>query len=98
MTARRHHYVPQCYLKGFVRDRNKPKLFLIDAKEKRSFPTAPVNVAVGRDFHRIEIDGYEPDALEKSFSEFEGGVSRALDRIIAARSIGHDDDRAYLLN
>jgi hypothetical protein len=98
MTARRHHYVPQCYLKGFVRDRSKPKLFVIDGKEHRSFPTAPANVAAERDFHRIEIEGYEPDVLETSFSVFEGEASQALDRIIAARSIRDENDRTYLLN
>jgi Protein of unknown function (DUF4238) len=85
-------------LKGFVRDRSRPKLFVIDGKEHRSFPTAPANVAAERDFHRIEIEGYEPDALEKSFAEFEGEVSQALDRIVAARSIKDDNDRTYLLN
>ena len=90
--------MPQCYLKGFVRDRRKPKLFVIDGKEHRSFPTAPVNVAAERDFHRIEAEGYEPDTLEKGFSEFEGEVSQSLNRIIAARSIRDDNDRAYLLN
>ena len=98
MTARRHHYVPQCYLKGFVRDRQKPKLFVIDGKERSSFLTAPANVAAERDFHRIEVEGHEPDALELSFSEFEGEVSSALGRIIAARSISDHNDRAYLLN
>jgi hypothetical protein len=97
-AARRHHYVPQCYLKGFVRDRSNPKFFVIDGKERRSFCTAPVNVAVERDFHRIEVEGYEPDALEKSFASFEGEVSQALSRIIAARSIKDENDRAYLLN
>jgi hypothetical protein len=95
VTARRHHYVPQCYLKGFVRDRSKPRLFVIDGKEHRSFPTAPANVAAQRDFHRVEIDGYEPDALENSFSEFEGEISQALDRIIAARSIRDENDRRF---
>jgi hypothetical protein len=85
-------------LKGFVRDRRKPKLFVIDGKERRSFLTAPANVAAERDFHRIEVEGHEPDALEKSFSGFEGEVNHALDRIIAARSISDDNDRTYLLN
>jgi hypothetical protein len=96
--ARRHHYVPQCYLKGFVRDRSNPRLFVIDGKEHKSFCTAPANVAAERDFHRIEVEGYESDALEKSFASFEGEVSGALSRIIAARSIKDENDRAYLLN
>ena len=98
MTARRHHYLPQCYLKGFALRRDKPQLFVIDGKEQRVFWTAPANVAAERDFHRIEVDGYGPDALENALSGFETEVSQALDRIIAARSIRNDDDRTYLLN
>lgn len=98
MTARRHHYVPQCYLKGFAKDPDKPKLFVIDGKERRTFCTAPANVAAERDFHRIEVEGHRPDTLENAFSGFESDVSRALDRIIRARSISDADDRAYLLN
>lgn len=98
MTARRHHYVPQCYLRGFVTEPQKPKLFVIDGKERRSFRTAPANVAAERDFHRIDVEGYEPDALENALSGFEAELSQALERIIAARSIKEPDDRAYLFN
>jgi hypothetical protein len=98
VTARRHHYVPQCYLRGFVLDRDKPQLFVIDGKDQRTFCTAPANVAAERDFHRIEVDDYPPDALENAFSGFETEVSQALHRIITTRSIKNDDARAYLLN
>jgi hypothetical protein len=98
MTARRHHYVPQCYLRGFVTDPQKPKLFVIDGKERPAFRKAPANVAAERDFHRIEVEGYEPDALENALSGFESKLSQALERIIAAQSIKELDDRAYLFN
>jgi hypothetical protein len=98
MTARRHHYVPQCYLKGFVHDRENPKLFVIDGKERKSFVTAPANVAAERDFHTIDIEGHPPDALENAFSGFETELDQALRRIVAARSIQDENDRAYLFN
>jgi hypothetical protein len=98
VTARRHHYVPQCYLRGFILDRAKPQLYVIDGKDQRTFRTAPANVAAERDFHRIEVDGYKPDALESRLSGFESEVSQALDRIIATRSIKNENDRAHLLN
>jgi hypothetical protein len=98
VTARQHHYVPQCYLKGFVRRREKPKLFCVDAKERRTFNTAPVNVAVERDFHRVDIEGLSLDAFENALSGFEGELSQALARIIATRSIQNESDRAYLFN
>lgn len=98
MTARRHHYVPQCYLRGFCSNPIKPKLFVIDGKEQRSFHSAPAKIAAERDFHRIEVDGVEPDALENALSGFETKLSDALERIISARSMKSLDDRGYLFN
>jgi Protein of unknown function (DUF4238) len=98
MTARRHHYVPQCYLKGFCRYRNKPRLFVVDVRQLRTFTTPPANVAAERDFHSVEIDGLPSDAFENAFSKFESGLSQSLERIIATRSIAHETDHANLLN
>jgi hypothetical protein len=97
MPARRHHYVPQCYLKGFCRHRDKPKLFVVDVKQLKTFSTPPANVATERDFHAVEIEGVPTDALENSFAEFESDLSRSLERIITARSLAEEADRANLL-
>jgi Protein of unknown function (DUF4238) len=97
MTARLHHYVSQCYLKGFCADREKPRLFVIDLKERRIFPpTNPKNVAAERDFHAVDIDGLPPDAFETYLAEFETDLDNALKRIVAARSIQNENDRAIL--
>ena len=40
--------------------------FVVDCKERRSFYTAPANVAVERDFHRIDVEGQPPDAEMRS--------------------------------
>jgi hypothetical protein len=99
MTARRHHYVPQCYLKGFCQHRDKPKLFVVDIKQLKTFTTSPANVAAERDFHAVDIEGVPPDVLENRFAEIESDLSRSLERIIAARSLAVADqvDRANLL-
>src|SRR5260370_37307056 len=98
MTARQHHHVPQCYLKGFVVDRDKPRLFVVDAKVRRAFIANPANVAVERDFHRIDVEDHAPDALENAFARFEGELDQALRRIVAARSIKDENDRVPLFN
>jgi Protein of unknown function (DUF4238) len=101
MAARKHHHVSQFYLEGFtspVAGYRRPMLFVIDIKDKRPFLASPRDVAFKEDFHRIEIDGYAPDALESSFAIFEGGASQALKHIISTRSIQNADDRAYLFN
>ncbi len=98
MGARRHHYLSQCYLKGFVADRGSPLLFVVDKEERRSFKTSPTNVAAERDFHAIDVDGHPPDALEREFSKFETDLDQALRRIVAARSIANEHHRALLFN
>jgi len=96
VTARKHHYVPQCYLKGFVADRENPKLFVVDLEARRTFETSPANVAAERDFHTIDVEGVAPDALENAFSEFEAELDHALRRIIATQSIANNDDRSLV--
>ena len=98
MTARKHHYIPKCYLKGFAEDRDKPRLFVIDAKTRKSSPAVPSDIAAERDFHKIAVDGLAPDALENSFSGFEGELSQALQRVITARSFKDATNRALLFN
>jgi hypothetical protein len=99
VTARQHHHLSQCYLKGFVHDRDKPRLFVLDAKEHRTFVAHPKNVAVERDFHAVEVEGLPRDAFEKSLAGFETELDHALRRITTARSIiKNESDRGYLLN
>jgi hypothetical protein len=98
MTARQHHYVPQFYLKGFTYNRRKPKLFCFDFKDRKPFETTPENVAVERDFNRIDIDGYGIDAFEKTMAVEETVVAEALTRVIKSRSLADMDDRFWLFH
>jgi Protein of unknown function (DUF4238) len=101
MTARNHHHVSVFYLEGFARPvegYRRPMLFVTDMKERWQKPLSPRNVAFVKDFHRVDIEGYAPDALETSLGVWEGEASQAFRRIIAKRSISDVEDRTYLLN
>src|SRR5262245_18553361 len=98
MTARKHHYLPQCYLKGFTKDRQNPKLFVVDLKAARSFWSAPANVAAERDFNRIDADGIALDELEERYAKFEGEVASALERTVRTRGFANPEDRLLILN
>lgn len=72
----------QCYLKGFTQGNSKKsKLTVIDLKELKKFETIPRNVGGMRDFNRVEIDGIDPEIIEKQQSEFESKVAHALKNI-----------------
>lgn len=98
MTARNHHYISKCYLKGFVQNPEKPQLYVVDTRKSTPFKTSTENVGSRRDFHRIEIEGLAPDALENALAGFEGELGPALRRIEEARSLDDFDDKVLLLN
>jgi hypothetical protein len=98
-AARNHHWIPQCYLKGFSRSRSKnAKLFIVDAVGRKSFETIPRNVASARDFNRIDIPGLDPNQIESEFSNFESQVDKALERMADTRQFGSAEDHNLILN
>jgi hypothetical protein len=101
MVARRHHYVPQCYLNSFAapkKGKQKLELLSFDAIQAKCFRTAPDNVALQKDFNTIDLKGHPPDAFEKALAAVESEIGPALMRIIETESLANEDDRAYLLN
>jgi hypothetical protein len=98
-TARRHHYLPRCYLKAFAVPRKKEyQTTVFDALERKTYPTNIKNVGVELDFNRVNIEGYEPDALEAGLGQFEGTLGPALERVLAAGNLKDFEDRAAVLN
>jgi hypothetical protein len=96
MVARRHHFLSQCYLRGFVPDSRSPRLFVVDLKAHRSFSTSPENVALEMDFHSIDVPGQQRDILETQISKFESDLGPALIRIASTASLADSDDRNTL--
>jgi hypothetical protein len=95
-APRRQHFVPQFYLRGFVGEKNR--LFVVDRPSKKTFRTAPKNVAAERDFNRVDVEGMDPNAVEKALAEFEGKVAPAFERVKTAKSLANKDDRDAVIN
>lgn len=97
--ARNHHFVPQGYLGGFTDTGTRyGHLFVSDLVSNSVFRTKPRNVGAKRDFNRIDVDGQDPDALEKAFGEFEGRVIPVIREIQASGDLPTDDEFSYVLN
>jgi len=100
MTARRHHYISQCYLKAFAVDRRKgsSQLHVFARESRKTFVTATENVGLERDFNRVDVDGEAPDAFEKMLSGFESDLASALERTIEAETFQTRADYEVILN
>jgi len=83
--SRRHHFLAQCYLKGFAPDRADAQLFVVDAKEKKSFTTSPLNVANERDFHPIPLVPKPAQRKQRSLAR-RAAISKARGRPTATPS------------
>ncbi|GAB4343134.1 MAG: hypothetical protein Kow0089_18720 [Desulfobulbaceae bacterium] len=98
MTARHHHYLSQCYLKGFTKGGSKKsKLTVVDFKEKKMFPTIPRNVGGIRDFNRVDVEGVDQNVVEKSYAEFEGKAAIALKNVQESLEL-EGKNKEYILN
>jgi hypothetical protein len=101
MVAKRHHFVPKCYLESFsmkTAKKKKSNLYAFDAIERKVFRPAPDNVALQTDFNTIDLEGHKPDAFENAMAGVESDIGPALIRIVAAKSLKNEEDRTLLLN
>ncbi|HEX3465976.1 MAG TPA: DUF4238 domain-containing protein [Candidatus Elarobacter sp.] len=96
--ARKHHYVSQFYLKRFTANPSKPRLFVVDIIERKTFTADPKNVAFEKDFHTIDVSGQPSDVVEKMLARIEGDVAEAFKRIVNSCSLSNENDRAQLLH
>ncbi len=97
--ARNHHWIPQCYLKGFAKSRSKnAQLFVADVFSRKSFVTVPRNVASARDFNRIDAAGVDANHIESAYADFEGLAAQALARMDEKRGFGNEEDHNLVLN
>jgi Protein of unknown function (DUF4238) len=84
MTAsnfpRRHHHVPEFYLKHFAVD---GKVRVQDLINNTAHTTSPKNIAVEKDFYRDKYST-DPFYFEKSLAEREGRFSHCQKQVIAS--------------
>jgi hypothetical protein len=73
MTVRKHHYVPQFYLKGFTpTGADGEALWVLDQHSGKQWQSTPPGIAFERDLYRVTAPGVAPDLVERKFAEFEG--------------------------
>ena len=97
--ARNHHFISQGYLAGFTEEGTRDgRLHVSDLVSHSVFQTKPRNVGAERDFNRIDVDGQDPDALERALGEFEGKAISIIRGIQTTGALPNDEDFNYVLN
>ncbi len=97
--ARHHHYLPQCYLRGFVpKEKSSSKITVLDIERKKYFQTGTRNIGGVRDFNRIKAEDIAPDSLENSLSLFEGQAATALRVLNKDKNLSDRTTYAVIMN
>lgn len=94
--SRRHHYLPQMYLRGFA---DEDDLVWVFDRQKNSYMhQGVINTAVKKDFYSIVgSDGQKTDAVETLMANIvEGPMKRIIEKLDRKNLTWEGEDRAIL--
>lgn len=91
---KRHHYVPQFYLKNFAND--KGQIWVYDRQTKKYRQQNVRDTAVQQHYYRIETkDGTHSTEIESFLAELEGNACTAIVKLERGETLT-EDDRQYV--
>ncbi|RKU21869.1 hypothetical protein C6499_20885 [Candidatus Poribacteria bacterium] len=93
MPAKRHHFLPQFYLRGFLKH-NRNQLTVIKMDNGDFFKTDTKNVGLETDWNRV---GDDRSSTEEHFAKIDGQTSRLLSKIDHDETLPTDVDDISLL-
>lgn len=68
--SKKHHYIPQFFLKSFARKEGKKYIiYVFDKQNLNKFTNSVDNIGYIKNFHTIEVDGEDSDFIEKAHNE-----------------------------
>jgi hypothetical protein len=86
---KRHHYLPESYLKRFTRDR---ALWVFDIQSKQLRPQTPNDTGAIGYFNALEDrDGNRSFVIEEALSQIEGATSQVMLKIEAREKLADED-------
>jgi hypothetical protein len=81
ITSFDHHYIPQCYLKGFCRADGTFDVYDKRYGKFKKAPQSPATVFFEKQRNTIKFRGQRTDKIEKMYSRLEGDIARLFDLI-----------------
>jgi Protein of unknown function (DUF4238) len=91
-TPRRHHYIPQFYLRGFGDDKGHVRV--VDLRAQKHFACSSENIAHVRDFYAFENPDGEIDFSVETefFNGVDGEAAQIIDKINKGREVTMERD------
>ncbi len=75
---KRHHYVPQTYLRGFA---DNEKVWVYDKLENKYYSPSLENVAVISNYYSLVYEGEKNNDIERYFAQMESDIKPIIEKI-----------------
>lgn len=96
---KKHHYVSQFYLKGFLNPKdNKKMIFVYDKNRNKKFKSKVSNIAFQKNFNTIDSLGEKRYSLEKQLAIIESDIAPIIKQIIITNQKPSEDGYVKLFN
>lgn len=96
-TPRRHHYLPQFYLRGFCDPDDATNVWIWSLSNRVWQKRSTTNVAVEKDLYTLtDATGRRTNDAERGLADLEGRVATVLRDKVATQVTLTDEDRAHL--
>ncbi|MEN6372272.1 MAG: DUF4238 domain-containing protein [Armatimonadota bacterium] len=91
--ARRHHYLPQSYLRGFTADETKGSgLYVFDLELRKAIGKRSLkSIAFEEDWHTVDFPGMAPDICETTLGRFEQQAIETIRKVTSNLTFNYDD-------
>ena len=98
MAKRRHHYIPQFYLKNFGDPKAKGRIWRYPKTGGVPFCAGPADLGVEKDYHTFtRSDGsVDTDTIEDDFSIVEGAAAAAITKVLAGKSLSTAEHESFV--
>lgn len=95
-SPRKHHYISQFYLKGFLNEKDR-LINVYDKKKKKSFRSRVNNIAHKRDFNTVSSENNKY-FVEEDLSKIESSVAPVFEKMIIREEFPLEKDFNFLFN
>jgi len=96
---KQHHFIPQCYLRGFLSNNvKKQTITVIDLNQRKSFGSNIRNVGGKRYFNKAKIEGKDTCELESILSKVEDIIIKGLKQIEKDQNLSNEESNNIIFN
>lgn len=95
-TKRRHHTVPNFYLKGFATAHRLPRIRAVDVHSGKRIVMSTGNATVQKNFYTLEGHPHGDDVFEEILSDLEGTTAAVFKKVVSGIWPLDSEDRNIL--